>query len=42
MLMGLLTAAFVMFMHRENIKRLWNGKETKISFSRKKKDGEAT
>ena len=42
MLMGLLTAAFVIFMHRENIKRLWNGKETKISFSRKKKDGEAT
>ena len=42
MLMGLLTAAFVIFMHRENIKRLWNGKETKISFSRNKKDGEAT
>lgn len=37
MLMGLLTTAFVVFMHRENIKRLWNGKESKISFSRKKK-----
>jgi hypothetical protein len=24
-------------MHRENIKRLYNGKESKISFSRKKK-----
>jgi glycerol-3-phosphate acyltransferase PlsY len=36
MLMGLLTAAFVMFMHRENIKRLYNGKESKINLSRKK------
>ena len=41
-LMGLLTTAFVVFMHRENIKRLWNGKESKISFSRNKKDGQAT
>ncbi|MBR0443547.1 MAG: glycerol-3-phosphate 1-O-acyltransferase PlsY [Clostridia bacterium] len=41
-LMGLLTTAFVVFMHRENIKRLWNGKESKVSFSRKKKDGEAS
>lgn len=41
-LMGLLTTAFVVFMHRENIKRLWSGKESKISFSRKKKDGEAS
>ena len=35
--MGILTTAFVIFMHRENIKRLWNGKESKISFSRKSK-----
>lgn len=42
LLMGLLTTVFVIFMHRENIKRLWNGKESKISFSRKKKDGEAS
>ncbi len=42
LLMGLLTTAFVVFMHRENIKRLWNGKESKISFSRKSKDGEAS
>jgi glycerol-3-phosphate acyltransferase PlsY len=36
-LMGVLTTAFVIFMHRENIQRLWNGKESKISFSRKSK-----
>lgn len=36
-LMGLLTTAFVVFMHRENIKRLLAGKESKISFSKKKK-----
>jgi glycerol-3-phosphate acyltransferase PlsY len=36
-LMGILTTVFVVFMHRENIKRLWEGKESKISFSRKKK-----
>ena len=41
-LMGVLTTAFVTFMHRENIKRLWNGKESKISFSRKKKAEEST
>lgn len=41
-LMGLLTSIFVVFMHRENIKRLWNGKESKISFSRNKKDGQAS
>ena len=33
-LMGVLTSAFVVFMHRENIKRLWAGKESKISFKK--------
>ena len=32
-LMGLLTSAFVVFMHRENIKRLYQGKESKIDLS---------
>jgi glycerol-3-phosphate acyltransferase PlsY len=36
-LMGILTTCFVVFMHRENIKRLYNGKESKISLSFKKK-----
>ena len=36
-LMGLLTTAFVVFMHRENIKRLLAGKESKVSFGKKKK-----
>ena len=40
-LMGVLTTVFVVFMHRENIKRLYNGKESKISFSRKKKETES-
>ena len=35
MLMGILTTVFVVFMHRENIKRLYNGKESKLSFSKK-------
>lgn len=35
-LMGILTTCFVVFMHRENIKRLYNGKESKIQLSRKK------
>lgn len=37
MLMGLCTSVFVVFMHRENLKRLYRGEESKISFSRKKK-----
>ncbi len=37
-LMGILTTVFVVFMHRENIKRLYEGKESKISFSRKPKE----
>ena len=39
-LMGFLTTIFVIFMHRENIKRLLAGKESKISFSSKKKEAE--
>ena len=37
MLMAFLAACFVVFMHRENIKRLWNNQETKIDFSKFKK-----
>ena len=45
-LCSLLIAVFVVFMHRDNIKRLYEGKESKIDFSlfRKKKnkdDGDA-
>ena len=36
--MAILSACFVVFMHRSNIKRLMNGTESKISFS--KKDGD--
>ncbi len=39
--MAVLSAVFVAYMHRENLKRLWNGKESKLDFSlfklRKKK-----
>ncbi|MBQ9760945.1 MAG: glycerol-3-phosphate 1-O-acyltransferase PlsY [Clostridia bacterium] len=41
--MAVISACFVVFMHRENIKRLWAGKESKVSFSKtskKKKNGE--
>ena len=45
MLMAFLAACFVIFMHRENLKRLWNNKESKIDFSKfkkkKKTDGSA-
>jgi len=37
MLMAFLAACFVIFMHRENLKRLWNNQETKIDFSKFKK-----
>lgn len=37
-IVALLAAAVVVFLHRENIKRLRAGKENKISFSKKKKD----
>lgn len=39
-LMGILTMAFVVFMHRANIKRLLEGTESKLSFGSKKQDGE--
>lgn len=35
-LMSILTTGFIVFMHRENIKRLYEGKESKISFGAKK------
>ncbi len=35
-LFAILTAAFVIFMHRSNIKRLMNGTESKVSFGKKK------
>ena len=35
--MAVLSAGFVVFMHRENIKRLMAGKESKVSFSKKSK-----
>ena len=47
MLMAFLAACFVVFMHRENLKRIWNNEESKIDFSKfkkkkknKKSDGE--
>jgi hypothetical protein len=30
-------AAIIVFMHRENIKRLWQGKESKLDLSKKSK-----
>lgn len=39
--MAIFSTFAVIFMHRENLKRLWNGKESKVSFSKlskKKKD----
>lgn len=39
-LIATVIAAFVVFMHRENIKRLWNGNENKLSFGKKKKPEE--
>lgn len=35
--MAILTGCFVVFMHRENIKRLWKGQESKVSFSKTSK-----
>ncbi len=35
-LIATLIAVFVVFMHRENIKRLWAGNENKLSFKKKK------
>mgnify|MGYP004646135099 CR=1 FL=1 len=41
-LMAILTTVFVVFMHRANIKRLYDGKESKLElhFGRKKKNGD--
>ena len=41
--MAVLTALAVVFMHRGNLKRLWEGKENKIDLSKisKKKKGES-
>lgn len=44
--MAVLSACFVAFMHRENLKRIWNGTESKIDLNqfkikRKKKTGDA-
>jgi hypothetical protein len=38
--MAVLMALAVVFMHRENIKRLASGTERKISLGKKKKEGE--
>lgn len=37
---AILVAILVVFMHRENIKRLYQGKESKLKFGKKKKDSE--
>lgn len=39
--MAVLSAMMVVYMHRANLKRLWNGTESKISFSKKKKEADA-
>jgi len=35
--MGVLAMIFVIFMHRENLKRLWRNEESKLDFSKFKK-----
>lgn len=35
--MGVLAMVFVIFMHRENLKRLWRNEESKLDFSKFKK-----
>lgn len=37
-LIAMMVAFLIVFMHRENVKRLLEGKENKISFSKKKKE----
>ena len=37
-LISLIISALVIFMHRENIKRIYNGTESKLSFSKKSKE----
>lgn len=39
-IIAMLIAALVIFMHRENIKRLWQGKENKFSFKKSVKPAE--
>ena len=39
-LISLCVAALVIFMHRDNIKRLYEGKENKLSFGKKKEKKE--
>ncbi len=41
-LMAVLMALLVVFMHRENLKRLWAGQESKLSLGKKKKAADAT
>ena len=36
--MAILSAVFVIFMHRSNIKRIMNGTESKLAFGKKKKE----
>lgn len=40
LVMAVLTTVFVVFMHRENIRRLYQGKESKLNFHRKDKRGD--
>jgi glycerol-3-phosphate acyltransferase PlsY len=35
--MAVLATCFVVFMHRENLRRIWNNEESKIDFSKFKK-----
>ena len=39
-LVAIAVACLVVFMHRENIKRLYRGEESKLSFKKKKKEAE--
>ena len=41
-IISIITAALIIFMHRENIKRIYNGTESKISFSKKSKEDKET
>lgn len=41
-IIALIVAALIIFMHRENIKRIYNGTESKISFSKKSKENKET
>ena len=41
-LIALIVAALIIFMHRGNIKRIYNGTESKISFSKKSKENKET